>query len=507
MIALFIWFILLALRSFFCDYLSKDEFHCDSIIKRIFPGLLLFWGILHLFKIVDANDYYFLSNSFQNIGLSKQIDQGLLFIPFLIIFSQILKGFGKKGAFLLTVATMTAVASYNINIIFSILIICDFFLIERGNKTLRVLRRESAILLLVIFPFISGGREIFSEIFFLLLIIASILDIFSIGQDKKNDNKVQFYNMLLILPLRLTILMYFVTNGLVSSYMDFAKIIIVFSIIITFFYAVSTRFDLRSLLMLAQTLLLSCALSTLGPIYMELYFLIALLVTFGTEVEIQEKKIKWGFMGPLLIILLSLFDGKPRLIKMFLTLFNGDDYSKIIGISLILFFTILSFQWGQSLKKIKGLGVRKGEQFYIFVLIGSIIFNAKYNTAEYVGPADWTNKIIVSFYFIIILLSSYAINIPIINFKKPSKLFFMRPPQLNGERMGRLPFKIADNVLMFSLNGLWSLISFIQGIIVNFFLILVDAYEYKNIKKYQHFAMLLLIIFLFLWMKIFANNQ
>ena len=174
-----------------------------------------------------------------------------------------------------------------------------------------------------------------------------------------------------------------------------------------------------------------------------------------------------------------------------------------MGIALVLYLSVLVFQWGKELRGNQTFSMGIREKYYVLILNGSLVLNALYNPVETFPLVDWTIKIIISFYFIIILLLSYVVKPPKVYFKKTvyyvSKMH--KVIETRGEMV--LPLEIIEKALRLFLEKLSWLVSFLQEIAVNFSFVLVDLYEHKSIKKYQHLAMFLLGTFLFLWAKVF----
>ena len=513
MIVLFIWLIAFTIKSFFYDYLNNDKLFLGQIKNKVFLVLVLFLGILSLLKIIDVNGAYFFSDSFKTIGLSNQIDQCFILIPLLILFSQILETKSDGAISLLVASIMIAMTSYNLNIIFTVFFIYEFFSMEKRNQSLKAIRKEIIILLLVIFPFVLAPEKIFSEaedlpgIFFLLLALLNLFDIWSIGHGKNDKADDQFQDLILISPLRMAVLVYCASNGLVGEYLNVGKVIFLFGILASFFYGLISHFNLRSLIIITQTLFLASSLSILSRSYIEFYFLLNILVIYNVNAFNAKKNLQWPLLGLFLIILLSLIDGQPSLIRTLTLTFKGDHYSKVMSAFLLLLPTIMIFQWGQSLKKIGHIKIGQDEKYYIFILVACVALNIEYNMTSAPIQIDWTNKIIVFFYFIIALLVSYIVNIPKLNLKVLNK-YFLKAYHLFEDQTGQyLPSQILEGLLRLSFRGLLKAIFFVQGIFVNFFLVLVDLYEYRGVKKYQHLAMFLLITFLFLWMKVFVSSQ
>ena len=529
MIPLFIWLGLLIISGLFGFYSSKGELFFHQMRNRAFPILVLLFGILHIFGVINVSDFYFLNNSFKSIDLTNQVSQCFVLMPFLIIFLQIYRdpreeamveasyASGVKGGayysdytmLLLAAGVIAAMSTYNLNIIFAVFVIFELFSIEKGEGALKRFRRELIVLQLVIFPFALSSEKIFPEIFFSLLIILNVLDVYSFNrnQDKKKESDLLFQNMILTFPLRMTILSYYASSNLSMEYLKWGKTFFLFLILVSCFYGVISRFALKSQLVIAQVLFLASTLSGLRYSYMEFYFLLNLLTMHGIDALYEKKGIQWLLIGPILIILLSLIDGPPGFTGMLSSAFVGDNYSKMIGFSLLLFFTMLAFRWGQSLRGVKRIIVNSKEKYYILALVICVVFNARYNTSSDLIKVDWASKIIVLFYFIIVLLASYVINIPIVNLKKINKYSMAGQKIIGNKGDGYLPFEIIEGALRLSLNKLLAIMFFAQEVISNLFFVLVDTYEHKGIKKYQHLAMFLLMTFLFLWIKVFMSNK
>ena len=508
MTVLLSWLTVFFVRSFFYNYFNY-KFFSNEARNKVFLVLVLLGGLLSLLKVFDIRGPYFFYNSFETAGLSSQIDQCFILMPLLVLFSGILKNKNDKSSSLLPLGTLVAMASYNLNIIFSVFSICKFFSIEKENKSFQNLRKEMIVLLLVIFPFIFSSEKIFSEAlnlsggFFLLLVLLNAFDIWSMGYDKNDGIYCRLRDMILVFPLRMTMLAYCASSIRVTEYLDIGKIIFLFLLLASFLYGVISHFNLRSLIVITQTLFLSISLSSLGRFYMEFYFILGLLVVCGANTLDKKKGIEWVLTGLSLIILLSLLDGPISLIRVLVLAFDGDNYSKIIGISLLVFLVTLIFQWGKFLKKVKSIKVTPSKEYAILVVC--IVFNVISNMKEDLLQISWTNKIIISFLFIIMFLVSYIVNLPRISFERANKFFLNMYHFLEKNADQHLSFRRPEDLLQLIFRSLLRLVSFIQGIIINSFFILVDMFEYRGVRKYEHVAMLLLITFLFLWIKVLGS--
>ena len=515
MIALSVWFLLLGARLVFDRCAGWGGPFFNQIERKAFFVLILFFGFLNILKIIDVSGFYFLNNSFNETALSNQIGQCFILVPLIALFSFLSDGFNSKEGhdndnimLLFAVATTTALGSYNLNVIFAVFIFFEFFSIEMENKILKGLRREAVVILIVLFPFISEQKGILPGILFLLLIILSAFDLYAFGQEKGSGVFLQFRNMVLLLPLRMTLLAYYASGSVAIEYLSLGKLIFLSLIVISCLYGIFSAFNLKSRLIISQILLLASTLSVIGHFYMELYFLLGLFAIYSAlENHLLQKNIKWFLMGPILIILLSLLDGSPGLIKILISALEGEGYSKVIGISLLLFLTLLSFQWGQVFKKVDKIKIRSKEKYYILALLTLVFLNAKYNTLSGAFFASGTSKIIVSFYFIIILLISYIVKFPVMDFKKVNGHLFKINRFLENGINRILLFNWPEKILHVFWGSLLSIAFFIQEIVVNLFFILVESYECKNVKKYQYVAILLLITFLFLWIKVFVSAK
>ena len=314
MIVLFVWLSFLALQGGWSYYFGRDESFLNQIRNKGFPALLLLFGICHVSKLIDVSAFYLLSNSFERIGLTGQIGQCFILMPLLILFAQSNEKFSKEDSvlghnhttFLLAIGSTFALSSYNINIIFVMFVICEFFFIERENKRLRKLRGEIAVLLLVIFPFVVVSKELFTEIFFFLLIVLNIFDIYSFARDKINNINCQLRNLILVFPLRMTLLAYYASSSIAEEYISLGKAIFLLLLIISFFYGLIFRFNFRSRLVITQALLLASSLSVLAQAYMVFYFLLGLLLIYSVNSPLWKKSMPWPLIGPTLVFFVSL---------------------------------------------------------------------------------------------------------------------------------------------------------------------------------------------------------
>ena len=505
MIVFLSWLTTFTLRSFFYNYLNY-KFFSEEVKNKLFIILIFSGGILSLLKIADVRGPNFFYNSFKAIGLSGQIDQSFIAMPLLILFSQILRKKNDQTLFLFLLGALAAMSSYNFNIIFAFFVIYEFLSIEKENTLFGGLRKEIIIPLLVIFPFIFSSEKIFFEdpnlfgCFFLLLVLLNTLDICSIGYNRNDGPHSQLRDMILISPLRVSMLVYCASSTSITEYLGVGKIIFFFLLLASFFYGIVSHFNLKSLIVIVQALFLSSTLSALSRSHMEFYFLFGLLVLCGASYLDKKKSVEWLQAGLCLIVLLCFLDGPISLIRTFSLAFSGDNYSKIIGVFLLIFLVVLIFQWGQCLKNTKSIKIIPRGEYLI--LAACVVFNIVSDAKEHLPQVNWTNKIMLSFFFVIILLLSYIIGGTRISFKR----FDIGGDFLKESIDRYLPSRILEGLLQSVFGKILVFISFIQGIIINFFFILVDTFEYKGVRKYQYLAMLLLITFLFLWMRVLGSN-
>lgn len=513
MAVLSIWSVLLVLRTALYRLLGKDESRLFLLRNRCFPVLVCSLGVLYILGIARPDDFYILNNSFATKGLSNQLNQCFVLIPLLVIFSQVSRYFtGRAGYFesdmpsFLLAGFLVALSTYNINIIFFVSSLYELFIIEKKRGALKKLRREIATLLVVLFPFVMGLKGVFLNLFFLLLVILNILDVAAFAQGDEKEDESHYGEIIFFFPLRMTLLAYYGSEAIAVEYLGLIRIIFIIAIIISFLYGFLSYFNPRSRLVVAQVLLLSGGVSVIGHSYMETYFLLGLLLLYGVNAPSCKSGQIYQLMGPFLIVLLPFIDGGSGIVGILGDVLGGDNYSKFVGYSLLFFLTVLAFQWGHSLKLLKTLDVSHMDKYKGMLIVACIFLNARYHVMAGDSEIDWANKIIISFYFIIILLLSFAINMPTIEGKKINKYWLRVSGQLLPKKHNWVLISSYEKILRFLLNKVFLTVFFVQGVLANTFFILVDVYEHKRSKKYQSLAIFLLIVFLFIWIKIFASR-
>ena len=521
--------LLFLVESLFC-YLRKtglDFFRNAN--KILFPSCMVLIGALHIRGIIDIDHFYIWNDSFEKIGIKNQISHSFILVPLLILFLtffQILKKEPEDKSFLTTlffVFVTVSMGSYNINFIFFVFIMYEIFSIEFGERflsnsdilikskirklsNLKSLRKEIAILSLVIYPFIFKDGGIFFKIFFFLLVALSILDILSMALDQESSIKDQILDIIVIFPLRMTVLVYYASFEYIEGiFLNLGKIILLLFFLFSFCYSFMSNFSSRSVILVCRALFLGIVFSGFNLYYMELYFILGLLLIHDLDMICEGKSKEWPLIGLALIILLSLFDGWLNLTRVLIVLFDGDFFSKILTFFFVFFLTMFPIRWARLLKKTNFvIKVSQKEIYYIIFLITGIFFAATHSLGWHQVEVSWSSRTALSFYFIIMFLLFYIAKSPQVKLRSGMNLVWIsyRKPQVY-RKDNVIEFKTLESLSYFFVNILFATVSFFWKIIANLWFISSEICEYAEIKKYRRWAAYFLITFLLFWIKVF----
>ena len=494
MTALLTWLSLLAVGTMIPSSPHKLGIFFNRFKNRLFLFIVFLLGATHILGVFDIQSLYLLKNSFEQSGLSDQMAQALLAMPIITIFSQSLERIEKDNYMtpIFMIGSIAAINSYNINIIIVTLLIFEFLSIERNNAPMKDLRRDLSILLLTVAPLSLGNNPFLPEMFFFLIIVLSILDIFS---------SPSLQSTTFLFPLRMTILAYYASSPISPEYLNWGRIIFFTFILIAYSFGVFSHFNRRFRLVIAQLLMLAISLSSMKIFYMDLYFIITFLLIYGVDDSFKGKSITWPFIGPLLIVLFSFVGTRLSIVTPLALAFQEDIYSKLVGGAFLLFLTLLTAQWGRSLKNIKDIKLGTLEKYYLSALVLYLILCLPYNPPINLIHTEWTGKVITLFYFIIVFLCSYIIRIP------TPPLYNFKIPEVYDKKLSSSSLLgFLEKTLLFLSDHMKRGLLFVQNTGVKLFFTLVDSFERKRVRKYQHLAIVLLITFLLLWIKIFAGR-
>ena len=193
-------------------------------------------------------------------------------------------------------------------------------------------------------------------IFFLIFVMLNVFDLWSINCTKKSEAEqrgLSLQNLILIFPLRMAVLVYCVASGLGEEYLLAGKIILLITLAVSIGYGIISRFELRSLFTIVEALLLMSVLSQFAKFFMGWYFVLGISFIHGTRIIGQTERvggIQWPFMGPLLIIVLSLVNGPVSLANVLTLIFAPGYYSNSVGWALMGIFFYLDFSMGSIVK-------------------------------------------------------------------------------------------------------------------------------------------------------------
>ena len=527
MTVLITWLAILVAGS----WLGEDKGEEVRIFRRqLFFSATLILGILGLISPFGRGGIGLLENSFKPLGLEGAFEQCLIFMPLLVLLSQLYQKKESGPNAFLGAGAMIAMTSYHFAIIFAALAVYGLFFIAGGegrDAPFKSLKKEATLLLLVILPWVVdiGVQQKFMPssdlygVFFLIFVMLNVFDLWSINCTKKSEAEqrgLSLQNLILIFPLRMAVLVYCVASGLGEEYLLAGKIILFITLAVSISYGIISRFELRSLFTIVEVLLLMSVLSGPANFFMGWYFVLGISFIYSTRIIGQPERvggIHWPFMGPLLIIVLSLVNGPVSLANVLTLIFAPGYYSNSVGWALMGFFSLLIFQWGQSLNYIqdtRSLRIKKKEWPLMIFLFLSLFLSIKYSVVESFTAENWSSRVILACYFVIVFLLSYIVDAPKpegLQNKRWGRYFGRVESFLTRSNVNNFPSNIVANLCLPLSRGGWAISFFIQDIVANAFVVMVDIYESRGVRKYQHLAMLLLVAFLFLWLKVFVEGR
>ena len=506
-----IWSIFLVMRYGFCNLLNKDELFFSQLRNKSFPVLVCLLGILWQANMLEMNKIFILGSvgsDFNSIDLLSQIRQCFILVPLLIIFSQMRGYFEENTSIFLLGGVFLALSSFNISIAFSIFVLYELFFVEKESKGNDSLRREMVTVLVVLFPFAIGLKGLFLGLFFLLLLVLNILEVTTFEQncDRKGRGQIQYGQVILLFPLKMTLLAYCLSQGLEREYLILAKVILAILLVVVFIRGFFLLFNVKTRLEIVQILMLSSVLMAAEYSYMNIYFLLGLLSLCGIEDSYQEGDLLYPIMGSFILIALPFIDNGSGVVEVLSSFWKGDIFLVCLGVSIFLFMTMQALLWGHSLRRVGTLAMSTVDKYKGVVITVCIIVNARYNTALGGNGADLASKVILSFYFIIVLFASFTLNIPKVYFEKIAYFCSKVDVLPRSFKKGWTPLSRLECILRFLFRKVSLVAFFMQNVLTDTFFILIDAYANRKSRKYQNLAIFMLVVFLFFWMKIFTSD-
>ena len=473
--------------------------------SNIFFILLILFGFANVNFLVSANLLDGFIGYLDSDKILRQINQYFILIPFLGLFFHSLT---KRDLFYPALGVLIAIWTKNIVIIFTAFIISEIFLIERGREDLKFSRRELIILTLSFVPISLFLDKTFSSIFFCLFIVGGIFGSFSIRGKDRFRKKVE--EIILFLPLKMIIIVYYSEKFLSGWGVELSKFILALVLSGVFLYGLAFRFSYGLILGAAQILLLALSLSHFNDKFIESYFIFGMILVLCTE----NNKLKWFLFEVFLIVLFSALNARPNLLIFLPTSTNQDLYSLIVIIQMVFFLSLLVFRSGYLFKKYKTSQKEKLRPYPAIILGFFVVANAMgINDMGSFANIEWKNKVILGTYFMLLFFLPSVFDFP----SRGDEKFRI-------ERKRERIFSLIKRIFLVK-GGIYYIFSafyyllkvmlrifgasyfFIQEFVVGIIFLLSDMVERGIYRKYQYLVTLLLLIYLFLCVKILMVAQ
>ena len=478
-----------------------------------------YWGLFFIIAIgflqienFNISFFEWIENDFQNKASLFQVRRYFILFPQIIILSKIFKNplLSFLGGFVLFM-----VGSYNIVCILTAFVFCEFLFIELWSGGQKKQRREILCLTLALFPCFLILIETSFSLFFIMLVLLSVFDIFSIVKTKQDSIPQQIKGMFFATPLRSIILIYCIDQNIPENYLIFIKISLLFFFVLSVLIGAFYQFDLKSFFVVSQIFLLLLVVSDLRSFYMDCYFLISLI----TILKLQNLVKRYFFIWPTLLLSFCFLNGSPFLLAILDQVVSGSIYLKFLAISLIFIICVILFESIESFKKSKMLAEEFNlkEIIFILLIVSFVLANGAYITEEVSFSLGQKTKFIVISFFVFIAGLFYLVDFSNIGVRHMPHLI----------RIKRIGFRVFDEVssrfifqddrttffeflescLRLIGKSFFYIISTIQKIIEEIFFIIVDLYKNREVKKYQHLMAFLLIFFSFLLLGISMESK